>query len=210
MLIVLDTQRVLIITVVLFLLILLKGKKYWQDIQAMCWRMKWLWLSLLILYGWFIPGSPVFFSDIIPLGLIPSSEGLIIGALRGLVLLNIICAVVLLIKTTSKEALISSIMWFITPFKWLKIDTGVFAARLVLTMDSVTGTETDIRESLQEQTQPVSYLQRGINAIATLLIKVEQQAQDSPTTTIVLPQADMPKLTQWLIPIALFVALYMI
>ncbi len=56
MLVVLKPERVIIITLALFVFVLLKGQSYWNDIWRMCWRMKWLWLSLLILYGWFIPG----------------------------------------------------------------------------------------------------------------------------------------------------------
>lgn len=209
MLVALSPERVVIITIALLLLVILKGKIYWQAIRQMCWRMKWLWLSLLILYGWFIPGSPIFFTDIVPLILIPSSEGLIMGGLRALVLFNIISAVVLIVKSTTKEALIVSIMWLMTPFKLFKMDTGVFAARLVLTMERVTETESEIRSSLQEN-NTVSYLQRGIDAVARLLIMVEQQASEDPSILVTLPHIDMPKLTQWLIPIILFATLYWI
>ena len=209
MLVALNPERVIIVTIALLLLVIIKGKIYWQAIRQMCWRMKWLWLSLLILYGWFIPGSPIFFTDIVPLILIPSSEGLIMGGLRALVLFNIISAVVLIVKSTTKEALIVSIMWLMTPFKLFKMDTAVFAARLVLTMERVTETESEIRSSLQEN-NTVSYLQRGIDAVARLLIMVEQQASEDPSILVTLPHIDMPKLTQWLIPIILFATLYWI
>ena len=209
MLVALNPERVIIVTIALLLLVIIKGKIYWQAIRQMCWRMKWLWLSLLILYGWFIPGSPIFFTDIVPLILIPSSEGLIMGGLRALVLFNIISAVVLIVKSTTKEALIVSIMWLMTPFKLFKIDTGIFAARLVLTMERVTETESEIRSSLQEN-NTVSYLQRGIDTVARLLVMVEQQASESSAVLVTLPHIDMPKFTQWLIPIVLFATLYWI
>ncbi len=210
MLVALSPERVIIIAVSLFLLIALKGRHYWQDVWRMCWRMKWLWFSLLVLYGWFIPGSPVIFSDTIPLVLIPSSEGLVIGILRALVLLNIVTAVVLIIKSTSKEALIVSIMWLITPFKLFKIDTGVFAARLVLTMERVTEKESEIKKSLQAKQKTGSFVQRGIDTVAGLLIDVEQQARKTPDISVSLPYIKMPAPTQWLIPIVLFVILYLI
>lgn len=210
MLVSINPARILILTIALILLVSLKGKIYWQAVWQMSWRMKWLWLSLLILYGWFIPGSPVFFTNRIPLAFIPSSEGIVLGSLRALVLFNIITAVVLLIKSTSKEALIVSIMWLMTPLKLLKIDTGIFAARLVLTMERVTDTEMEIKKSLQENANTASYLQRGIDVIARFLIAVEQQASKSPDVKISLPFIAMPRLAQWSIPIILSVTLYLI
>lgn len=210
MLIVLSPVRVITVFLILLLLVVFKGRAYWQDIARMCWRMKWLWLSLLILYGWFIPGSPVFFSELIPLALIPSGEGLTTGLLRALVLLNIITAVVLIIKTSSKQGLIVSIMWLMTPFKLFKIDTGVFAARLVLTMESVTDTEAEIRQSMKKKNSSSSYLQRGIETVADLLLSVEQQAKETSAILVALPQMDMPELSQWLMPLGLFIVLYMI
>jgi len=210
MLVVLKPERVIIITLALFVFVLLKGQSYWKDIWRMCWRMKWLWLSLLILYGWFIPGSPLFFTNSIPLFLVPSSEGLIMGLLRGLVLLNIISAVVLIIKSTSKESLIVSIIWLMTPLRLFRVNTARFSARLVLTMERVTDTENEIRTSLSKNNQSTSIFQRGIDSIARLLVNIEQQAGDSPTVLVSLPQIEMPALVQWLLPLLLFVGLYMI
>jgi len=210
MLVALSADRVIFISAGLLLILIFTRHNYWSHIWNMCRRLKWLWFSLLILYGWFVPGSPVFFSDMIPLAFIPSQEGLIIGGLRALVLLNIIIAVVLIIKSTSNEALIVSIMWLMTPFKLLKVDTGKFAARLVLTLDLVTDTETEIKQSLKATDNSSAFFKRGIDAISRLLLDVEKQATNSPVVLISLPQIGMPKIVQWLIPIALFAALYML
>jgi len=210
MLVALNPERVIIISAGLFLFMVLKGRTYWQHIWQLCWRLKWLWLSLLVLYGWFVPGDPLFISDMMPIAFIPSQDGLITGLLRALVLFNIISAVVLIMKSTSREALIISIMWLMVPFKLFKIDTGLFAARLVLTMDRVTDTEAEIRQSLDKNKKNISLVQRGIDAIAHLLINVEQQARDSSVVLVSLPQLDRPKMVQWLIPLLLFVGLYLI
>ena len=210
MLVSLNPERVILISVGLFSFLILKGRAYWQHIWQLCWRMKWLWISLLVLYGWFVPGSPMFITDLIPLALIPSQDGLTTGLLRALVLLNIISAVVLIMKSTSQEALIVSIMWLIYPFKMLKVDTGLFAARLVLTMDRVTDTEAEIRQSLKENEKTTPIVQRGIDAVASLLLRVEQHATTHSSVGVSLPRIETPSVIQWLIPLVLFVVLYLI
>jgi len=197
--------RIVITTLILLIVLLLSGKEYYLAVLNMCKRMKWFWLSLLILYGWFISGTPVLQSDSIPEMYIPSIEGLSAGGLRGLALLSIVSAVVLMMKSTLREELIVSIMWLTYPLRLLNIKTAQFAARLVLTLDMVTNTDSDIRKILREQQGNI--VQRGVDTLSTLLVDIEQQASKSPDTVIVLPKLDAPALHQWLIPIVLIIGL---
>lgn len=199
--------RTLVVVLILCLLLLLMGKEYWLAVWAMCKRMKWLWLSLLILYGWFIPGTPVFLLDSIPIRFIPSIEGLSAGSLRAVALLSIVSAVVLMMKSTSREELIVAIMWLISPLRVLKIQTAQFSARLVLTLDMVTNTKSGIKDALQRSKQDGGIVQGGIDAIANLLVGIEKQANENPDGVIVLPKLAMPALLQWLIPLLLLIGL---
>ena len=199
--------RTLVIVIILSLLLLFMGLEYFQASWKMCKRMKWFWLSLLVLYGWFIPGTPVFIFENISVEYIPSIEGLSAGGLRATALLSIVSAVVLMMKSTSQEELIVSIMWLISPLRLLKIKTAQFSARLVLTLDTVTNTENSIKDALDETNNKISIFQHGINSMATLLVNIETQAIKNSDTKIVLPQLNAPELYQWLIPLILIIGL---
>ncbi|MCK4742774.1 MAG: hypothetical protein KAT25_03015 [Sulfuriflexus sp.] len=169
--------------------------------------MKWFWLSLLILYGWFIPGTPIFIFENISVEYIPSIEGLSAGGLRAIALLSIVSAVVLMMKSTSQQELIVSIMWLISPLRLFKIKTAQFAARLVLTLDAVTNTEIGIKDALKKSDTEISIFQCGINSMANLLVNIEMQAIKNTDTKVVLPRLDAPALYQWLIPLILIAGL---
>ena len=200
-------MRTLVIVIILSLLLLFMGLEYFQASWKMCKRMKWFWISLLILYGWFIPGTPVFIFENISVEYIPSIEGLSAGGLRAVALLSIVSAVVLMMKSTSQEELIVSIMWLISPLRLFKIKTAQFSARLVLTLDTVTNTENSIKDALDETNKQISIFQRGIDSIATLLVNIETQAIKNSDTKIVLPQLAAPELYQWLILLILIIGL---
>lgn len=199
--------RTLFIIFIIIFLLLLAGIEYWQTVWAMCRRMKWFWLSLLILYGWFIPGTPLFLVESIPSGYIPSIEGLSAGGLRTIALLSIVCAVVLLMKSTSQDELIVSIMWIISPLRLFKIQTAQFAARLVLTLGAVTNTENGIKDTLSKKMGEASIFQSGIDSMTKLLLNIETQAIKNPDIEIMLPKLNAPALYQWLILIILIVGL---
>ena len=200
-------MRTLVIVIILSLLLLFMGLEYFQAIWKMCKRMKWFWLSLLVLYGWFIPGTPIFIFENISVEYIPSIDGLSAGGLRATALLSIVSAVVLMMKSTSQEELIVSIMWLISPLRLFKIKTAQFSARLVLTLDTVTNTENSIKDALDKTNKQTSIFQRGIDSMATLLENIETRAIKNSDAKIVLPKLDTPELYQWLIPLILIIGL---
>ena len=202
--------RILLILLLLCLLLMFAGRACWHAVWKMSKRMKWFWLSLLVLYGWFIPGTPILFLEVIPVTYIPSVEGLSAGGLRALALFSIVSAVVLMVKSSTQGELIVSIMWLISPLRLLKIQTTQFAARLVLTLENVTNTEHEIYKELFAGDKQVSVFQHGIYLIANLLVAIEKQAVDSSDQTITLPELDAPALYQWLIPIFLVAGLYIL
>jgi len=200
-------MRILMTILLLLLMLLISGKEYGLAVWVMCKRMKWFWLSLFVLYGWFIPGAPIIYVESISAMYIPSIEGLSAGGLRALALLSIVGAVVLMMKSTPREELIVSIMWLISPLRLLKIKTEQFSARLVLTLDMVTSTDNDIRAALNDSHKNGNIITRGIDVMANLLSNIEKQANDCPNTSITLPKLAAPAFYQWLIPIVLIIGL---
>ena len=199
--------RILVVSSLLLLFLIFTGKEYWLAVLVMCKRMKWFWLSLLILYGWFIPGSPIVLIEGISMQYIPSIEGVKAGGIRAIALLNIIGAVVLMMKSTVREEFIVSIMWLISPLRFLKIETVQFSARLVLTLETVIKTENKIKKLMQKEQDKIGIVQRGVDAIVSLLADIEKQAFINSDTTITLPKLPAPAAYQWLIPIILVLGL---
>ena len=110
-------------------------------------RVRWLLLAILILYGWFTPGTAL-----IPAWApySPSLEGLQQGLLRAAVLLAIVAAVYLLITTTPRGDLVAGLLWCGRPLRRLGVDDQRFAVRLVLALEAVPEVQTLARAALDK------------------------------------------------------------
>src|SRR3569832_92011 len=58
------------------------GAAAWVTIMPMMRRMRWLWLSLVVIYFWFTPGVAVVPVPDAWAAWVPTAEGLALGALR--------------------------------------------------------------------------------------------------------------------------------
>lgn len=97
-------------------------------------RIRWLLLSILVLYGWWTPGDPLWdgFGDHGP-----SLEGVRQGGARLGVLLAIVAAVHWVMSVTERDALLGAVMAFTAPLRWLGIDHERLAVRILLTLEVV-------------------------------------------------------------------------
>lgn len=97
-------------------------------------RMRWLFLSIFIIYAFGTPGEYV---RQIPLGFAPTYEGCGLGLLQIAKLLIALAALNILFATSSKESLMAGLTMFLSPLKSLGLNVERFAARLLLTLDYV-------------------------------------------------------------------------
>lgn len=161
------------------------GKKMLQTI----WRLKWLWLSLLILYGWLTPAAGVSSASG---GLMPSGAGLLQGGERIASLILLLWIAHLIWRTTARETLIAGLYQFLYPLSWFRLDRDQLTMRLYLTFAQIE-TLRDELANLPVQGRPdqrlVSACEHVMQGSAPTLRYVKMQ---------ILPA---PALWMWLIPL---------
>lgn len=117
------------------LLLLLSYRKaqlgaWWQSFL----RLKWLLISITLLYGWFTPGLPIY--EVTGVNM-PSGNGLLLAAHRALLLSALVAAVMWLVKPLQADVLAAAITALLLPFKLLGLPVQLFARRLALTLAKV-------------------------------------------------------------------------
>lgn len=97
-------------------------------------RMRWLFLSIFIIYAFGTPGEllPQF-----PVSFAPTFEGINLGWLQVEKLLLALAALALLVTRTSKEHLMLGLYMLLSPLKLAGLNVERFAARLMLTLNYV-------------------------------------------------------------------------
>ncbi len=174
-------------------------------------RMRWFFLSIALVYLLFTPGRLLFSAW--PWG--PTVEGLVGGGQRIASLVLIVFAVNLLLRTTLRPALISAILWCLTPLAWVGLPRERLAVRIALTLDAVDSVQVIYRhrprdnecdEEPPTDSRPASLKARlwRIGATAQrLVVAVIEQAESAPTEAIEVPKPSNPPLGQWLYPLLL-------
>ncbi|VAX04587.1 hypothetical protein MNBD_GAMMA20-2162 [hydrothermal vent metagenome] len=174
-------------------------------------RMRWFFLSIALVYLLFTPGRLLFSAW--PWG--PTLEGLSGGGLRIISLVLIVFAVNLLLRTTLHPALISAILWCLTPLAWVGLPRERLAVRIALTLDAVDSVQVIYRHRPRDDghagepsgnTRPASLkarLQRIGATAQRLVTAVIEQAEAAPTVAIEVPRPSNPPLIQWLYPLLL-------
>lgn len=106
---------------------------YWQvgSWLHMLWRMRWLFLSMLLVYGLTTPGEYVKW---MPADWGVTYEGVRAGGLQIARLATMLGGIALLMASTPRRDLIAGFYLLLTPLKALKLKPERFAARLCLTL----------------------------------------------------------------------------
>lgn len=174
-------------------------------------RMRWLFLSIALVYLLFTPGRLLFSTW--PWG--PTVEGLSGGAQRIASLMLIVFAVNLLLRTTPRPALISAILWCLMPLSWVGLPRERLAVRIALTLDAVDGVQAIYRHRPRDGECPEEVPAKApiiglkarlwrIGATAQrLVVAVIEQAESVPAQAIEVPRPSNPPLAQWLYPLLL-------
>lgn len=174
-----------------------------QGLLRMLRRVRWLLLAILILYGWFTPGTALL-SALGPMS--PSLEGVQQGLLRVAALLAIVAAVYLLLATTARGDLIAGVLWYGRPLRRLGVDDQRFAVRLVLALEAVPQVQALARAVLVDAPPVASRMQRlGRAATAVFQATLAHAEQLSGNIGVPDPQPVPP--WQWSLPILLAVLL---
>ncbi|MEQ6342121.1 MAG: hypothetical protein M3A44_10830 [Gammaproteobacteria bacterium] len=223
-----DLNPLLMAATVLVILYGMAGGVHLKPAMLMLRRMRWLFLSLVIIYFWFTPGEPpLLLSPALSVWL-PTLEGMEEGAIRIVSLIALVLAVNLLLQTTSREQLLSAIHWLARPLRLLGVSHDRLAVRMALVLETVPkvqaltlkGTST-LKGSAQpplrgaRAAQPVTAtpqsrtVDRIGDAAAVLYQQVLVRADDEICHAVEIPENGRPAVRQWLYPAALGVALWL-
>ena len=103
----------------------------WSNALKMLSKLKWFFLSILLVYFFFTPGfSEPFSWQYIYSALIPA-------LFRVSVLIIILFAVNLYIQTSTKEEILSALLWILSPVSRFNINIERISLRAVLTMEYI-------------------------------------------------------------------------
>ncbi len=172
----------------------------WAPALRMVARLRWLLLSIVVIYLFFTPGVPL--GDATS-SWMPSVEGVDAGLHRLLCLIGLVFGVSLLLQSTERESLIAGILWLAAPLRRLGWDTGRLALRMVLTMEAVTLMQSSYPPRAEQPSglsQRIGYLAASL---VTMFVQVTERAEREPPREIVIPRLEAPAWYQWLSPLGL-------
>lgn len=174
-------------------------------------RMRWFFLSILLVYFWFTPGhalAPALADNL----WIPTIEGVEQGLLRVLSLATIIAAVTALLETTTRDALFSAIYRLLESGRWLGWSPQRFAVRVTLTLEYLAPVQdvvAGVKGRMPSGGTLKARLQAMVAAVATVFAGVYDNAQRVEPAPIMLHQPAPVPLWQWLYP-AVLVSAYIL
>ncbi|AHK78787.1 hypothetical protein M911_05945 [Ectothiorhodospira haloalkaliphila] len=175
------------------------GREGVDRFLTMVGRLKWFFLSIILVFGWFTPGTPLL--ALAP-ELSPSREGLLLGLQRSLVLVLAVGAVVWLLETTRRDDLVKGLLWLTRPLAILGFPRERFAVRLVLTLEALPRVGLLAREARDHANEAPRGLGKRLQALgeraAGLFQGVLNQAQQAPLEPIHLAPMAAPGWRDWL------------
>lgn len=170
-------------------------------------RLRWLWLSLLVVYLWFTPGQVLL--QAWP-AWSPTWEGLVQGLERVGVLLVIAVAAHLLMQLHGPEEMVAAIHRLSWPLAWVGVSRDRFALRMMLVLEKVSEVQ-PLRMLAREDSRRADNPLLGISqAVGAMFQQALQRAESEPPREVVLPCADTPPLWQWLLPFMLTVGFWLV
>ena len=136
-------------------------------------RMRWLFLSVLIIYAYTTPGEYI---SGWPIDLAPSYEGLRDGLYQIARISLVLAGIALLMATSTRENLMAGIYTIIKPLRFLSVSPERFTARLYLTLQYIDKTKKrgkllDKELSWQENFQ--AYLRQADGVVAPDVVYLE-------------------------------------
>lgn len=112
--------------------LLLASREVWSRFARLVWKARWLWLAMLILYGWTVPGILLWPSE-----WSPTRAGLAAGILRVARLVLLLAALARLMSALTPQQIAAGIYLLSAPLAWLGLNRRALAVRLALTLELV-------------------------------------------------------------------------
>ncbi len=186
------TSKTMFIVVVPLFLLLFKAHCTFSSVFPLLKRLRWLFLSLLILYLWF--NSPT-------LTWLPSLPSLLLALERIGALFIIVLSAHLLLTTTPTQDIIAALQWWFRPFSKIGFPTERLTVRIALVFDTVQAVQ-----NLYTDTPPTTTknpVKKISEKVARLFAQVLIHAERTPLRTLEIPELTKPPLWQWVYPLFL-------
>ena len=175
----------------------------WEKAWRMLRRMRWLFLSIAVIYLWLTPGAPLIPGADSYAQWLPTVDGLWQGGLRIIALALMVAAASLLLHVTAREQMLAALRWLLAPLGMLGVPHERFAVRAALTLEAVTQVQGQVRGALAVVPATASPVTR-IGALAGVMFGIViQEAEQASCTAIEIPALRPPPLWQWGIPLCL-------
>lgn len=173
------------------------GAAGWRHWLAMNRRLRWFYVSILVLFGWFTPGA-----ELLPaLGaLSPSREGLLLGLGRVMILAIVVGAVVWLLARSPREEIVAGLLWLTAPFALVGFPRERFAVRLALTLETVPRLQPIVAEA--GRAAPDVGRTQWAGRARGLLDRVIRSAEAASCEPMEIPAASSPPWHHWLLLLA--------
>lgn len=170
-----------------------------KQASKIIYRLRWLFFSIVVIYGWFTPGELLFpqWSAVSPY-----QQGIIQGLLRVIALMLLIISLTLLVLLQTRNELLSSIYWYCRPLKILGLSEQRLMARLILTFDAVVLMEKKWQENNRVNIEGTK-LQQTYQRVLQLFDNVMASAEQAETSVLTISLLTTPAWYQWLIPFLL-------
>ena len=171
----------------------------WRTPLTLFRRLRWLLISLLLVYGWFTPGVAQWPA----LGAVsPTREGLSEGLLRGASLLLIALAAQLLMLATPRPQLLAALYWLARPLRIIGVSRERLAVRLSLTLEAVPQLSAVMTPVLYQGLEGNAAVRFGQIAARAFQGALDQAARQA-SSAVEITSAQRPPLYQWLYPLSL-------
>ncbi|WP_018231059.1 hypothetical protein [Thioalkalivibrio thiocyanodenitrificans] len=169
------------------------GPTAWRRCLDLNRRLRWFFVSIILLYGWFTPGR-----EVLPAAdpLSPTLEGLLLGLGRVMILAIIVGAVVWLLARSSREELVGAILWLTAPLAGLGFPRERFAVRLVLTLEVVPRLHPLVAEA--RDAGPGTGDMTWAGRARALIDRVIQQAAEASPGPMEISMPGRPRWHHWL------------
>jgi len=170
-------------------------------------RLRWLLFSIVIVYLWFTPGTPL-----LPTGpdnaWMPTREGAAVAALRVGMLAIMVLAVNVLIASTPRARLLGALYWLATPLALLGLSRERLVLRMVLAFEATAELQGDLASRYTRLRGEQSRLGAIAGTAAQAFADAVQRAETAPCTPRQLTVPDAPPVSQWAYPLLLAVAFW--
>ena len=175
------------------------GSAHWQRFFDVLRRLRFLLLSMAIIFGWFTPGEPLWPRlEMVS----PTVAGLEQALLRVASLVVLVGCVRLLIETGDRAEFIAGVRWWARPLRLFGVPPERLALRLVLAMEAVPRLR-EVASAHRVRQQALPPIAR-IGAFASgVFAETLAAAERAPLPVVSVPDAGNPRWLQWLLPAVL-------